>query len=134
MIHRTRRWAAACGLAVMLAGVAPASPAAAGTGTEALVGTGCALSNLVYGPGKLTFALVGGVVGGLAYLFSFGDAEAATPILRCSLRGDYAITPEHLGGDRELEFCGRSDEQRAARAEAAERAPEKGEGPIVEDW
>jgi hypothetical protein len=110
-----------------------ATPAVAGTGNEALVGTGCALSNLVYGPTKLTFALIGGVVGGLAYVFSFGDQEAAEPILRCSLRGDYALTPEHFRGEDEFEFCGRSDEHRAARARAGQGSPSGG-GPVAEDW
>ena len=129
MKHRTRVRAAGCVAALWLW---TAGPAQAGTGTEALVGTGCALGNLVYGPTKLAFALVGGVVGGLAYAFSFGDAEAATPILHCSLRGDYAITPEHFGGDRDLEICGRSDEQRAARDRAGTR--DSGDEPLVEDW
>lgn len=131
MIHRTRNWAAA--VAIIVA-ISVANPASAGTGREALVGTGCALSNLVYGPGKMTFALIGGFVGGLAYLFSFGDSEASSPIIRCALRGDYAITPEHLRGDRELEFCGRSDEQRAARNRAEASDPGTGDEPGVDEW
>jgi hypothetical protein len=112
-----------------------AAPAAAGTGSEALVGSTCALSNLVYGPVKMTFSLIGGLVGGLAYVFSFGDAEASTPIIRCALRGDYVITPAHLRRERELELCGRSDEQRAARDHAA---PARNDGNVpetqAEDW
>lgn len=131
MIHRTRKWAAALAVVTWMFA---ATPAMSGTGSEALVGTGCALSNLLYGPTKLGFALIGGMVGGLAYLFSFGDQEASGPILRCSLRGDYAISPEHLRGHRELEFCGRSDEQRSARSRADGFDPETGEAPKDEDW
>lgn len=131
MKHRTRRWAAAL---IAVAWMFAATPALSGTGREALVGTTCAISNLLYGPTKLGFALVGGLVGGLAYLFSFGDQEASGPIIRCSLRGDYAISPEHFGPDRELEFCGRSDEQRAARSSAGERDPGTGPAPTNEDW
>jgi len=131
VIYRTRRWAAALAVVAL---IFAATPAWSGTGREALVGTGCALSNLLYGPTKLGFALVGGLVGGLAYLFSFGDQEASGPILRCSLRGDYAISPEHLQRERELEFCGRSDEQRAARSQAGDRDPGTGPAPLDEDW
>jgi hypothetical protein len=114
-----------------------AAPAHAGRGREALVGSSCALLNLVYGPAKLTYALLGGLVGGIAFAVSAGDREVAEPILDASLRGDYAISPDHLTGRRELEFFGRSEAQRRARAHAgggASPSPRPGDEPSDAEW
>ena len=134
MSHRKlRSGAAALGLAVLLASPAPAR---AGRTAEALLGTGCALLNLGYGPLKMTYALVGGLVGGIAFAVSAGDPAVAAPILDAALRGDYVVAPAHLRGRRELEFIGRSEEQRRARERAhqRERRPAGDEADGENEW
>lgn len=86
-----------------------ASPAAAqeSNRNEGLFGAGSVLASLVYGPAKLAYAVGGSLVGGLAWMFSGGDHETMQPIMDAALRGDYVITPEHLRGERRVEFVGR---------------------------
>lgn len=129
---RTLRSGTAAGAVALALAMAPA-PAHAGRTSEALLGTSCALLNLVYGPAKLTYAMVGGLVGGLAYAFSAGDAEVAGPILDSALRGDYALSPEHLQGRRELEFIGRSEEHRRAREAAGGFEGDESPAPVDPD-
>lgn len=67
------------------------------------------LSSLVYFPLKAAFAIGGGVVGGLTYLFSGLNEKAATPVWETSLYGTYIITPDHLQGNRPIRFLGVAD-------------------------
>jgi hypothetical protein len=100
-----------------------ASPAFADpTGSEAKTGAKVVLANLVYMPAKVLYAAGGGLVAGMAYLFSAGDKAVAQPILDASIGGDYVIQPEHLSGDKRLVFFGQSEEQQVA-ADAAASAP-----------
>lgn len=104
--------------------LAPTAAAAEGddtTGNEALVGAGAAVATLVYGPAKLAYAAGGGLVSGLAWVWSGGDDEVVRPILNSSLRGDYVVTPAHLRGERQIEFIGRTPAQRAAQREIESR-------------
>lgn len=75
-------------------------------GSEAGWGTCAALLTLPYAPLKLAFAAGGGVVGGLTWLFSMGDDDAAMAVWRPSLGGDYVVSPDHLTGRRDLAFIG----------------------------
>ncbi len=96
-----------------------ASPALAEKPTSELkTGATCVLANLVYMPAKVLYAAGGGVVAGMAYLFSAGDKEVAKPILDAAIGGDYLVEPAHLSGDKALVFFGQSQEQQAAKAEA----------------
>ena len=79
---------------------------------EAGVGVGTAIASLVYAPIKLTYALGGLVVGGLAWAFSGGDSEVASVVLTPSLRGDYVVTRSQLMGRQEIEFFGRRPDYR----------------------
>jgi hypothetical protein len=79
---------------------------------EAGLGMGAVLASLVYGPTKVLYASCGAIVGGLAFLFSGGDADVAGVIMTPSVRGDYVLTPAHLRGEREIEFLGRAPEYR----------------------
>ena len=74
------------------------------------LGAAAALCSLVYGPLKLTSAILGLVVGGLAYPLSGGDADVTMRVINTSVRGDYVVTPSHLRGERPLEFFGRAPE------------------------
>lgn len=74
------------------------------------LGAAAALASLVYGPIKLTNAILGLVVGGFAYPLSGGDADVTMSVINTSVRGDYVVTPSHLRGEQPLEFWGRAPE------------------------
>ena len=87
----------------------------AGREGEAGLGVAAGLVSVVYAPAKVLYAAGGGLVAGLAYVFSAGDKQVTEPILTPALRGDYVVTPAHLRGERQLEFIGREPEDRALR-------------------
>lgn len=98
----------------------------ANSGTSQLVtGASCFLLTPVYGAFKLAFAGAGAVVGGFTWLFTGGDEGAAQRVWDSSLKGTYVITPEHLSGEKQVQFVGPrrpvEPEPRAARAQT-ERA------------
>jgi hypothetical protein len=97
--------------------LAPVASRAEDLGNEAGWGAAAALSSLVYAPVKLVYAMGGGLTAGLAWLFSAGDSDVVNPIIDASLRGDYVLTPEHLRGQREIEFIGRSPSHSTAHQE-----------------
>jgi hypothetical protein len=66
-------------------------------------------STLLYFPLKAVFAISGGIVGGLAYVFSGGNEQASKSIWTTSLYGDYFLTPDHLQGNRPIRFLGVAD-------------------------
>lgn len=92
-----------------LGGAPSAALADDGTAEEAGWGIASALGSLVYGPAKVVYAVGGTVVGGFAWLFSAGDMDVAVPIWKRSVRGDYVLTPQHVRGERPIEFIGRDD-------------------------
>ena len=99
-----RGLAAAAALTILLS----SAPMRAETpGAEFAIGASCALTNLLYGPAKVFYALGGGLVATIAYGFSGGDMDVARPIVDAALRGDYVLTPEHFRGTRQWEFVGR---------------------------
>lgn len=87
--------------------LAPAS-AWAGYLSEAGLGSASMFSTLIYGPVKLTWAILGGTIGGLGYLFSAGSLDVAKKIWIPSLGGNYVITPEMLTGEQSIHFFGSS--------------------------
>ena len=72
------------------------------------------LSTLLYFPLKAVFAICGGFVGGLAYVFSGGNEQAAKSIWDTSLYVTYVITPDHLQGNRPIRFLGIADSNDAS--------------------
>jgi hypothetical protein len=88
----------------------PATATAESAGAEYGIGIGCVLINLVYGPVKAIYATGGGIVSGLAWIFSAGNADVARPIWDASMRGDYTLVPDQLKGHRPITFIGRSPE------------------------
>ncbi len=75
--------------------------------TEFALGTSCAAVNLIYGPVKVAFAVLGTATGALAWVLTGGNREVARSIMQPSLRGDYMITPRNLTFEEPLEFYGR---------------------------
>lgn len=76
------------------------------------------VANLFYIPAKTVYALSGGLVAGVAYAFSGGDADVVGPIVNASLRGDYVILPAHIRGQDKVDFVGRKPVHEMARIEA----------------
>ena len=90
-----------------------APPSSEGTegGTPASAGmlAAAGLSTLLYFPLKAVFAISGGIVGGLTYVFTAGDEQAAKKVWNTTLYGTYIITPDHLQGNRPIRFLGVAD-------------------------
>jgi len=75
----------------------------AGYGAAALFG------NVLYIPAKLVYAILGGLVGGGAWLITAGNTQTANTIWRSSLGGDYVLTPQMVAGDQPINFSGPTD-------------------------
>jgi hypothetical protein len=71
------------------------------------------LATIPYGAAKVCLAIGGGVVGGLTYIFSGGNLDAAKAVWHTSVYGTYVLTPEHLQGDKPVRFLGYSTEEPA---------------------
>jgi hypothetical protein len=113
-IHASTRSALIALIAAVMIASTPGIARAENAGVEFGIGTACALSNLIYGPVKIVYALGGAVVSGLAWGLSAGDTDVARPIWETAMRGDYVIQPAHLRDRKPLEFFGRSPAHRRA--------------------
>jgi hypothetical protein len=69
-------------------------------------GTGSLLTNVLYIPAKLVYAILGGLVGGGAWVLTGGNGQTADTIWRSSLGGDYVVTPDMLAGKQPIHFSG----------------------------
>jgi hypothetical protein len=99
---------------------APASPSVeGGDASSAGMQVAAGLSNFLYFPAKLCLAIGGGIVGGLTYVFSGGNEQAAKSVWTTSLYGTYIITPDHLQGNKPIRFLGVADSQDAPAPEPA---------------
>ena len=72
----------------------------AGYGAAALFG------NLLYIPAKLTYAILGSLVGGGTWLVTAGNTQAANTVWRSCLGGDYVLTPQMIAGEQPINFSG----------------------------
>jgi hypothetical protein len=72
----------------------------AGYGVAALLG------NVLYIPAKLTYAILGSVVGGGTYAVTGGNSQASDTVFRSALGGDYVLTPQMVAGDKPVNFSG----------------------------
>jgi len=73
---------------------------------EAGLGVASALLTLPYGPAKIIYAGLGGIIGGATWVLTGGNTEAAQTVWEPSFYGDYVITPDHLTGKTPLRFFG----------------------------
>ena len=64
------------------------------------------IATIPYGASKLVYAGLGGVIGSLAYLLTFGGDEPSTTVWEKSMLGTYVLTPEHLTGEEPIHFVG----------------------------
>jgi len=72
-------------------------------------GAGSLLTNVLYIPAKLVYAILGGLVGGGAWCLTGGNTQTANTIWRSSLGGDYVVTPDMLAGKEPIHFSGPTD-------------------------
>jgi hypothetical protein len=105
--------------ALILAMAAAPTAAWADMGTEVPneggIGAVAALSTLIYGPVKLTYATLGLLIGGAAWGLSGGDQQVLEAVVTPALRGDYVVTPEpHPHGARSRVLRARSAVPRSA--------------------
>jgi hypothetical protein len=109
--------------ALILATAAAPTVARADMGTEVPneggIGAVAALSTLIYGPVKLTYATLGLLVGGAAWGLSGGDQQVLEAVVTPALRGDYVVTPEHIRMERGIEFYGRDPQYREVQQASA---------------
>ena len=77
------------------------SPAA-----ELGVGAVSFVATIPYGCIKLAYAGMGAIIGGLTYLLTGANADAAGKVWDQTMRGTYVITPSHLAGDEPVRFFG----------------------------
>ena len=82
-------------------------PQEGGVNWEGVGYGGAALvSNVLYIPAKLVYGILGGLVGGGAWLITAGNTQTADTIWRSSLGGDYVVTPDMISGKQQLHFSG----------------------------
>src|SRR6185295_18233544 len=93
-----------------------------GTASSAGMQAAAAVSTILYFPLKAAFAIGGGIVGGLAYVFSGGNEQAAKSIWNTSLLGDYYISPDQLEGNRPIRFLGVAESNDAPASASAPEA------------
>ncbi len=75
-------------------------------GYPVIVWVGAVATNIFYLPAKVVYAGAGGLVGGLGWIVTGGDTEAANRIWDPAVGGTYIITPAMLAGDEEAHFLG----------------------------
>jgi len=77
---------------------------------EAGFGMLAVLTNVVYMPAKVTYAALGALVGGIAYIVTGADLEAAKGIWGPVLGGTYVVSAAMLKGEQPIAFVGPSSE------------------------
>lgn len=97
----------------------PVAASEGGTASSAGMQAAAGFSTLLYLPFKAAFAIGGGIVGGLTYLFSGLDENSAKRVWNTTLYGTYIITPEHLQGDKPIRFLGVPDQADQATGQPA---------------
>jgi hypothetical protein len=90
-------------------------------------GAGALFGNLLYFPAKLTYALLGSLIGGGAWLVTGGNTQTADTIWRSSLGGDYVLTPQMVAGEQPINFSGPTTTEPPSQAASA--APEAAQPP-----
>jgi hypothetical protein len=109
-MKHVRRLLCVGGIALAVLAAPAARAEGRSVGAEAGLGIGSAVINMVYGPVKVLYAALGTVTAGIAYVCTGLDGEIGKKIMYRSVRGDYAITPEILTGEKVWVFTGQDPE------------------------
>ena len=120
-------WKRAFAMAGALALAAGAAPERAAADEETGWRVGSVVATALYAPAKVLYAATGVVAGGLGWGISGGNREAMEAVMTPALQGDYVITPEHLRGEREVEFVGAGPDAPATSLAGSEEEPADGE-------
>ena len=123
-MNAVRRRALLSALILALAAAPTAAWADGDLPNEGGIGAVAALSTLLYGPVKLTYATLGLLVGGAAWGLSGGDQQVLSAVVNPALRGDYVVTPEHIRMERSLEFYGRDPQSRGVQQASVTPPPD----------
>ncbi|HJQ82749.1 MAG TPA: hypothetical protein VKA21_01640 [Candidatus Binatia bacterium] len=99
-------WKAVVATTALVAGLASAAPARAGSWEDAGWGTLTVLTNVVYMPAKIIYATAGAITGGFALALTGGDMETAETVWVTTLGGTYVVTPGMLQGQDPIAFTG----------------------------
>jgi hypothetical protein len=99
-------WRGVVAVATLGAALASAQPAHAGFLEDAGWGSLTVLTNVIYMPAKVTYSLLGGLTGGLAYALTGGDLQTAETVWVTTMGGTYVVTPRMLQGDDPIAFSG----------------------------
>ncbi|MCW5892364.1 MAG: hypothetical protein KIT14_17725 [bacterium] len=94
------------GAAALGASLGVVSPAQAEFLEDAGWGSLTVLSNVLYMPAKVGYALFGGLTGGAAYGLTGGDYDTAQNVWDPALSGTYVLTPGMLRGEQPIQFAG----------------------------
>jgi hypothetical protein len=93
---------------------APGSALAASEDSGALskffFGITAAVCTLVYTPLKIVYAVTSIPLAGLVYTWSVGDTEMTERVVRSGTQGNWVVTPEHIRGQRSIDFVGKANE------------------------
>jgi len=111
MKARTTRAACSAAALATILWMAPLAGAqeqsqASEAGSDFGVGVIAALSNVIYMPVKVGYAVLGGVTGTLAYGLTGGNREVADNIWVPSMGGDYVLTADMMKGEQDVRFSG----------------------------
>jgi hypothetical protein len=99
----------ALALAALIAGSVGALPEPARAEESTGWRIGAAVATALYAPAKALYAATGLLMGGVGYGISGGNQDAMDLVADPAVKGDYILTPEHLRGERKVEFVGRDD-------------------------
>ena len=123
---QSTRWGRTPVLAIAVGMALGASPPAHAA-DDAPWRIGAVIATSLYMPAKVLYAATGVLAGGIGWGLSGGSREAMDAVMSPAVQGDYRITPEHLRGERPLEFVGvtarPSDEERDAAGLAGDEDP-----------
>lgn len=89
-------------------GVALAAPERESSAAQLGWGLTAVLANVFYVPAKLTYAGLGGLTGGLAFVLTAGNDDVASKIWNPSVGGTYVLSPEMVRGKTPIYFSGES--------------------------
>ena len=92
-------------------------------------GVGAFFTNLLYMPAKFTYATLGAITGGFAYVLTGLNTKVGKSVWIPSTGGDYVITPAMLRGEDPIYFSGTTQPKHERSERAEEDLPADGGAP-----
>src|SRR5438128_936295 len=107
-------WRGTVATLALAASLLASRPAQAAWLEDAGWGSLTVLTNGVYRPAKIAYALLGGLAGGLAYALTAGNYQTAETVWVTTMGGTYVVTPRMLQGEDAIAFSGTPGEDATA--------------------